>query len=325
MDNITVANKVKKDSSRENIFKNQSVILILIMVCVTVIGYLFVPSMLQKNNLLNVLRLASVVGLTAMGAAVVLIVGEIDLSIGSTLSLSLVAGGLTLKYGIVPTLLVTVLTGVIVGAINGLIVTKLRINSLIVTLGTMSVFGGLAQLISHGQSVFLYKSPIYLWLGRGYIVGIPVPAVILIIVGILLTLMLVKTKLGKEIYFTGANKIAARISGIEVNRIKLIAYIISGLTASLAGPLLSSQTAMITPIQGTGYEMTAIAIAVLGGTSLFGGKGTIIGTILGALTFEILLNILSLTGASTYMEQVLKGFLLIAIVATYQIIQKQTA
>jgi len=317
-----ISNGLDNDNFKKGILKNHTFILFIILACVMIIGSIFVPSLAQKGNLLNVLRLASIVGLAAIGATMVLLVGEIDLSIGSIMSLSLVTGGLMVGYGSLPALAVTCLTGIVLGIINGVLVTKLKINSLMVTLGTMSVFAGLANVVTRGQSIFLYDSPLYLSLGRGYIAGIPVPVIIFLFVGIVLSIMLRYTKTGKEIYFTGANKRAAWVSGINTDKIKLIAYSISGLTAALAGPLLSSQTNRITPIQGVGFELSAIAVAVLGGTSLIGGKGTVIGTILGALTFQLLLNVLTLSGVGTYMEQVLKGFLLIVIVVVYQVIDK---
>ncbi len=317
-----ISNGLDDDNFKKGILKNHTFILFIILACVMIIGSIFVPSLAQKGNLLNVLRLASIVGLAAIGATMVLLVGEIDLSIGSIMSLSLVTGGLMVGYGSLPALAVTCLTGIVLGIINGVLVTKLKINSLMVTLGTMSVFAGLANVVTRGQSIFLYDSPLYLSLGRGYIAGIPVPVIIFLFVGIVLSIMLRYTKTGKEIYFTGANKRAAWVSGINTDKIKLIAYSISGLTAALAGPLLSSQTNRITPIQGVGFELSAIAVAVLGGTSLIGGKGTVIGTILGALTFQLLLNVLTLSGVGTYMEQVLKGFLLIVIVVVYQVIDK---
>ena len=313
---------MNKDNLIKGIIKSHTFILLIILTCVMIIGSIFVPALIQKDNLLNVLRSASIVGLVAIGSTLVLLVGEIDLSVGAIMSVSLVTGGLLVGYGSGAALVGTFLTGMVLGIINGVFVTKLKINSLMVTLGTMSVFGGLANVITSGQSIFLYESPFYLWLGRGYVAGMPVPVIIFIFVGIVLSLLLKFTKTGKEVYFTGANKKAAWISGININKIKLIAYAVAGFTAALAGPLLSSQTNRITPIQGTGFELSAIAVAVLGGTSLAGGKGTISGTILGALTFQLLLNILTLSGIGTYMEQVLKGLLLILIVVFYQFIDK---
>lgn len=322
MDNMAISQKMSRTGVGKSILKNHTVILFMILACVLIIGGIFVPALLQKNNLLNVIRMASIVGLTAIGATVVLLVGEIDLSIGSIMSVSLVTGGLMIQYGSGTALAVTFLTGIVLGIINGIFVTRLKINSLMVTLGTMSVFGGLANVITSGQSIFLYKAPFYLSLGKGYIAGIPVPVVIFLIVGVLFSLLLKYTKSGRELYFTGANQKAGWISGINTNRIKLIAYAVSGLTAALAGPLLSSQTNRITPVQGMGFELSAIAVAVLGGTSLAGGKGTVSGTILGALTFQLLLNILTLSGIGTYMEQILKGFLLVLIVVFYRVIDK---
>ena len=317
-DTLTLTGEQKnKGQGFINLLSNHTTILTIILISVFIFGSIFVPAMLQKDNLLNILRMSSIVGLVAVGTTVVLLTGEIDLSVGSIMSFSLVFGGLAISSGSIPALLLTFLAGAFLGLINGLIVAKFKISSLMVTLGTLSIFGGLANILTRGQAIFLYDSPLYLMVGRGYFAGIPIPAIIFTTTAVVIYFILMNTKFGKEVYFTGANEKAARISGVNVDKIKISAYIICGLCAALAGPILSTQTNRITPIQGAGYELTAIAIAVLGGTSLDGGKGSIIGTVLGALTFVLLLNVLTLSGVGTYMEQVLKGIMLIVIVMVY--------
>lgn len=316
--NLTLTEEQKnKGQSIINLLSNHTVILTIILLSVFIFGSIFVPAMLQKDNLLNILRMSSIVGLVAVGTTVVLLTGEIDLSVGSIMSFSLVFGGLAISSGSIPALLLTFLAGAFLGLINGLIVARFKISSLMVTLGTLSIFGGLANILTKGQAIFLYDSPLYLMVGRGYFAGIPIPAIIFAITSVAIYFFLMNTKFGKEVYFTGANEKAARISGVNIDKIKISAYILCGMCAALAGPILSTQTNRITPIQGAGYELTAIAIAVLGGTSLDGGKGSIIGTVLGALTFVLLLNVLTLSGVGTYMEQVLKGIMLIIIVMAY--------
>ncbi|MGI6114279.1 MAG: ABC transporter permease [Mahellales bacterium] len=303
---------------RHNIF-----ILICILAATLIIGGIFVTTIFQSTNITNVLRISSIVGIVAIGSTIVLLTGEIDLSVGSIMSLSLVTGGYFLQFGSAAGLILTYLTGLLLGIINGLIVTKGNITSLMVTLGTLSVYGGLANVIARGQATYLYNADAYLWLGKGYIAGLPFPVILFLILSIIFSVFLSYTRTGKHIYFAGANARAALYSGVKVHRIKILAYALSGLCAAAAGPLLSSQTNRITPTQGTGYELSAIAIAVLGGTSLDGGKGNIIGTLLGALTYGFLLNILTLSGIGTYMEQVLKGVLLVAIVMIFENINKR--
>jgi len=306
----------------KNIFQKNITISILLLVLVLAIGGIFVPNIFQAMNIINVIRIVSIVGLVAIGETFVLLTGEIDLSVGSIMSLTLAVSGFLLPLGTLPAIIISLILGTALGAINGIVITKGRINSLIMTLGTLSIFGGLALIVTRGQARYLYDFELYLWLGKGYLLGLPVPVIFFIIFAILGTLLLSFTRIGKQLVYTGANRDAAWCSGIKVDNIKIIVFSISGFLAALAGPFYASQTNRITPIQGVGFEMSAIAIAVLGGTSLDGGKGNIIGTLIGALTYGFLLNILSLSGIGTYLEQVLKGVLLILIVLIFQNIRK---
>jgi ribose/xylose/arabinose/galactoside ABC-type transport system permease subunit len=274
--------------------------------------------MLQPTNLANVVRNASIVGIVAMGATFVLLTGEIDLSVGSILSLSAVVGGLCLSYvNPVIAFIISLLFGGILGLINGLLVSKGKITSLMVTLGIMSVYGGIANIITRGQSKYLYEVSLYQWLCKGTVLIIPFPTVLFFVLTIVFAYFMKNTALGRQTYFVGANQKAAEYSGVKADNIKITMYVLSGLCAALAGPILSAQTNRITPNVGTGYELSAIAIAVLGGNSLDGGQGSILGTFIAAMVYSFLLNILTLSGIGTYMEQVLKGFLLIVIVAVF--------
>jgi len=309
--------------SSGGILRKNITISLIILMTVLICGLIFIPSIFKIMNVINVLRIVSIVGLVAIGETFVLLTGEIDISVGSIMSLSLVTGGIVLPFGAITALLISYLTGVLLGAINGYAITKGKINSLIMTLGTLSIFAGLALVASRGQAVYLYDYPIYLWMGKGYIASLPVPVVFFIVFSLIGFAFLTFTKKGRYFYYTGANKTAAYCSGVQVDNIKILAFSMAGFCAALAGPFFASQTNRVTPIQGVGFELSAIAIAVLGGTDLSGGKGNIIGTIIGALTYGFLLNILSLSGIGTYMEQVLKGGMLIAIVLIFQNIKQR--
>jgi ribose/xylose/arabinose/galactoside ABC-type transport system permease subunit len=300
------------------ILRNSLFLLFLILAIVLTIGGFFVPNVFQPTNLANVLRIVSIVGLVALGETLVLLTGEIDLSVGSIMSLSLVVGGLLLDQGSGWSLSVTLMTGLLLGLINGVAVAVGKVPSLIMTLGTLSVYGGLANVVAVGQAKYLYGLESYLWTGRGYIVGIPVPVVIFLLM--ILTCFLFQTfsKLGRNVYYTGANKLAAYYSGISVERVKIAVFGLAGFFAAVAGPMYASQTNRVTPLQGVGFELSAIAIAVLGGTSIEGARGSVIGTLIGALIYGFLLNILALSGIGTYMEQVLKGAMLVVIVLAFQ-------
>jgi ribose transport system permease protein len=298
--------------------RTESAFLALLLAVVLVVGGILVPHVFQVDNITNVLRSSSIVGLVAVGMTFVLLTGEIDLSVGSIMSLSLVIGGQFLESGSGVALAATGLCGLVLGAINGIAVGYGRVNSLIMTLGTLAIYGGLANVVARGQAVYLYESPAYAWTGKGTLLGLPFPLVVFLVVCAAGTVVLSLTTAGRRIYFTGASPVAAFYSGIDVPRTKALVFAISGLLAALAGPLLASQTNRITPTQGVGFELAAIAIAALGGTALDGARGTIVGTLIGALIYGFLLNILALSGVETYTEQVLKGFLLIVVVLVFQ-------
>lgn len=303
--------------SRGVVNRDLAVIFALLVVTL-VVGGLLVPEVFQSENIANVVRRSSVVGLVAVGMTFVLLTGEIDLSVGSIMSFSLVTGGLVLDQGSGVALAVTALSGLALGAINGIAIAYGKVNSLIMTLGTLAIYGGLANVVSRGQAVYLYEAPMYASLGKGDVIGIPTPFIILLVVAAIATVVLAFTKLGRQIYYTGANPVAAFYSGINVARTKVLMFALSGLLAGMAGPLLASLTNRVTPTQGVGYELAAIAIAVLGGTALAGARGTVVGTLIGALIFGFLLNILSLSGVDSYQQQVLRGALLIIVVLIFQ-------
>jgi len=295
-----------------------ALVLLVLLVCMLVVGGALIPEVFHVENIANVVRRSAIVGLVAVGMTFVLLTREIDLSIGSIMSLSLVIGGSFLDQGSGVALAVTGVSGLALGAINGIAVGYGRVNSLIMTLGTLALYGGMANVVARGQAVYLYKAPTYASIGKGDVLGVPTPFVIFLVVCVVGTIILSLTRIGRRIYYTGDNQVAAFYSGINVPRTKVLVFAISGLLAGIAGPLLASQTNRITPTQGVGYELAAIAIAVLGGTALEGARGTIVGTLFGALIYALLLNILSLSGVETYTQQVLKGALLIFVVLVLQ-------
>ena len=304
------------------ISRNNVLLLALLLVAVIVVGGLLVPRIFQTMNIANVMRMTAIVGLVALGQTLVLLTGEIDLSLGSLMSLSLVIGGLALDAGSGPALALTCAAGLCLGLVNGIAVTAGRIPSLIVTLGTLSIYGGLANVVAGGQAKYLYSLDAYLWVGKGDLWGVPVPAVVFLAMVALCSVVLAFSKAGRVIYYTGASEIAAWYSGISVRAVKVAVFGAAGLLAAIAGPMFASQTNRITPTLGVGFELSAIAIAVLGGTALDGARGSPLGTLMGALIFGVLLNILSLSGVGSYGEQVLKGALLILIVIVFQNIRR---
>jgi ribose transport system permease protein len=298
-------------------------LLALLLLALIVVGGFLVPRIFQGMNIANVMRMTAIVGLVALGQTLVLLTGEIDLSLGSIMSLSLVVGSLALDLGSGPSLALTCAAGLGLGLVNGFLVTAGRVSSLIVTLGTLSIYAGLANLVAGGQAKYLYTRDFYLWTGQGSVWGVPVPAMVFLVAVAVCSGVLTFSKAGKAMYYTGASELAAWYSGISVRTVKVAVFGIAGLLAAVAGPMFASQTNRITPTQGVGFELSAIAIAVLGGTALDGARGSPLGTLIGALIFGILLNILSLSGIGTYGEQVLKGALLIVIVVVFQNVRRR--
>lgn len=268
------------------------------------------PNFLTVNNILNVLRQVSINALIAFGMTFVILTGGIDLSVGSILALAgAITGGL-LASGMDPLLavLVGILIGFTLGAINGFIITKGKVAPFIATLATMTIYRGLTLVYTDGRPITNFtESTFFNSIGRGYVLGIPIPVIIMIIIFIISYFILRKTTFGKSVYAIGGNEEASRLSGIKVDRIKIIVYSISGALAALAGIILTSRLNSAQPTAGASYELDAIAAVVLGGTSLSGGKGRIFGTLVGALIIGVLNNGLNLLNVSSFYQQVVKG------------------
>ena len=292
--------------------------LILLIIVVSILN----PSFLDLSNLLNLLRQISINGLIAFGMTFIILTGGIDLSVGSILALSSAFIALMITSGVDPiiALIIGVLIGFVLGAVNGLLVTKGNMAPFIATLATMTIFRGLTLVITDGNPITnLGDSYLFQLFGKGYFIGIPVPAVTMIIVFVILLIILQKTTFGRHTYAIGGNEVAAKISGIKVNKIKILIYGISGLMSALAGGILTSRLNSAQPTAGTSYELDAIAAVVLGGTSLTGGKGRIVGTLIGVLIIGVLNNGLNLLGVSSFYQQVVKGVvILIAVLINHK-------
>ncbi|NCU16998.1 ABC transporter permease subunit [Pallidibacillus pasinlerensis] len=284
--------------------------LILLVGVVTVLN----PAFLEPANLMNLLRQISINGLIAFGMTFVILTGGIDLSVGSTLALTsaLAAGMMVAGVDPILTIFIAVLIGAILGAVNGLFIAKGKMAPFIVTLATMTIYRGLTLLYTEGKPITGFgDSYAFQLFGKGYFLGIPVPAVTMIIVFVVLWFMLHKMSFGRKTYAIGGNEKAALISGIRVDRVKVMIYSISGMMAALAGMILTSRLGSAQPTAGQTYEMDAIAAVVIGGTSLAGGKGRIAGTFIGVLIIGILNNGMNLLGISAFYQQVVKGVVIL--------------
>jgi len=303
-------------------FGTNAMLLSILIGLFVVAGFLS-SGFLRIENLFNIARIISLTGIMAVGITYVMLVGEIDLSVGATMSLSAVMGGRFLHLGIGPVLVITFGTGLLLGFINGIGVVKGKVPSLIMTLATLTVYSGLANIVSGGKAVYPYKLPAYLWIGNGNVFGVPFPILVFGALTFLSIFILNYTEFGRWIYYTGANRTASRFSGGRTNRKIITTFLISGVCASMVGPMISGQINRIWSTQGAGYELGAISIAVLGGASLTGGKGTMTGTFIAALIFGGLMNILNLSGVGTYLQDVVKGVLLIFVVGMMHLREKR--
>ncbi|NOV01149.1 ABC transporter permease [Paenibacillus planticolens] len=283
---------------------------------------------LAPTNLANVVRSISENGIMAIGMTLVILIGGIDLSVGAILGLTATAAAdlmMNRSMGMLETIVIVLALGAAFGAFNGIVSTKLGIQAFIVTLASMSIARGLARFWSGGIGI-----PVAYGKGAGAapqafsilgerIGGIPVPAICFLFLGIIFIIMLNYTKFGRHVYAIGGNETAAHLSGIKINRVKIMIYVTAGVLSAIAGTIHAAQVSQGSPNDGIGYELNAIAAVAIGGTSLAGGKGTIVGTIIGALILGVLDNMLGLKNVNTNLQLVVKGLIIIIAV----VLQKQ--
>ncbi len=267
---------------------------------------------LTVRNLLNVAEQASLISIVGIGMTAVILMGEIDLSVGSVVALSgvVTAGTLTSGFGIPLAILAGLGTGAALGLVNGYITVYGEIPSFIVTLGMLSVAKGLTLLYTGGKPIWGFGEA-FEFIGGGEVFGIPLP--VLIAAGLYsLGLGIINwTQIGRYIYAIGGNQRAVRLAGVKVERLKTAVFGLSGFFAATSGIVLASRLASAQPTAGSGWELDAIAAVVLGGTSLYGGEGGLAGTLIGALIFSVINNGMILTGIPTFFQYVVKGGIII--------------
>jgi len=291
--------------------------LIWVLIGLSAVAALISPAFLNPVNLTNVLRQVSLFGIVSVGMTFVILTKGIDLSVGSILGVCAVTAAtlLTMGWPVAVVVVVVLLVGVLQGAVNGLGVTWGGVPPFIMTLGVMVMGRGLAMMIANGQPVSIRGvAEEFSWLGRGDMLGLPVPVWIFLLVAAVSIFVLRFTAYGRQVYAIGSNAEAARLSGINVKAVEFSVYVISGFLAGLTGLIFVSRLTVGEPTAGTGIELEAIAITVIGGTSLFGGEGTIVGTIIGAGILAVLANIMNLVGVSPFTQQIVKGAIIVGAV-----------
>jgi len=282
--------------------------LALIAVC---IGLAFLsPNFLSVSNSFDVMRQVSINAVIAFGMTLTILLGGIDLSVGSILAVSSVLAAMTMKGGHGAGLAagIALLAGAAMGSLNGVVIAKGKVAPFIATLGTMTLLRGAALVLSNGSPISGFPSQLFAMLGGGYVARlIPVPVVLMLAMFAVFWFVLRRTVFGRHVYATGGNAEAAKLSGVNTDRVQILVYTVSGAMAALAGVVLTSRLDSAQPTAGAGYELDAITAVVLGGTSLAGGRGWIFGTLVGALLIGVLNNGLNLMGVSAFYQQVVKG------------------
>lgn len=290
--------------------RNGAVLALLVLVVALA---LVSPHFLTWNNIMNLVRQVSIYAIVAVGMTFVIITAGIDLSVGSTMSLcSIAMATLMVNYGWggVPALLVGLLFGGLIGLCNGLMSTKIGLPPFIATLGMMSVARGLGYVYTNGSPIYGLP-PDFRWVGNGMLGPVPVPVALMLLVVIAGHFLLMHTKLGRYCYAIGGNEEAAVLSGVRVERYKVMVYTLTGILAALGGAIMAARLNAAAPTFGDGYELEIIAAAVIGGVSLMGGHGTVVGSVVGALIMGVVRNGLNLLVVSSNWQRVIIGVIIL--------------
>lgn len=299
--------------SKEWLIEQKSLIALLLLI--VVVSFLN-PNFFTIDNILNILRQTSVNAIIAVGMTLVILTAGIDLSVGSVLALcgAFAASLISMEVPVLLAVPIALLAGAILGAISGVIISKGKVQAFIATLVTMTLLRGVTMVYTDGRPIstgFTDTADAFAWFGTGYALGIPIPVWLMVIVFALAWYLLNHTRFGRYIYALGGNESATRLSGINVARVKIGVYAICGLLAALAGVIVTSRLSSAQPTAGMGYELDAIAAVVLGGTSLMGGKGRVMGTLIGALIIGFLNNALNLLDVSSYYQMIAKAIVIL--------------
>jgi len=284
------------------------ILLALILLCVVL--SLTTDTFLSTSNLTNIIVQTSVVGIAAVGGTFVIITSGIDLSVGSNVALSGMVAGYFMTHNLpgggVTGVLVALVVGMLVGAFNGLSTTALRLTPFIATLAALAMVRGLTQEVSKGQTIFGFPRS-YTLLGNGAILGLQAPVIVTVLVFLIGHLLLTRTLFGHQVYALGGNREAARLAGIPVKRIEFSVYVLAGLCAGLAAVVLTGRLDAALASGATGLELQVIAAVVIGGTSLFGGRGSLAGTFIGVLLIGVINNGLTLLNVNPFLQQFVQG------------------
>ena len=302
---MTEKRKSILNSSRE-------LLLVVVVIVLCIIWTILNPQFIKFTNITNILRQGSYTAIAAVGMTMVIVIGEIDLSAGSLVCATGLAGAMACKAtgSLILGVLTALAIGALVGLCNGVLCAKGKLPGFIATLASMTILRGLAYIVTGGNSV-VWSNDTFTKIGTGYVWVIPIPVIIMVFVLIFGVILTTKLRFGRYIYAVGGNMETSRWSGIAVDKVKIIVYMIMGILTSIAGLIIVTRLGSGQPSAGQNFEMDCITAAVVGGTSMSGGKGKIMGTFVGVVLLTVLTNGMTLVGINTYWQQVFKGVIIV--------------
>ncbi|MCG5486617.1 MAG: ABC transporter permease [Sinorhizobium meliloti] len=289
------------------------IFLSLVMLCI--VFSFFNPRFMTVVNFMNILQQVAVVAIAAFGMTWVILLGEIDLSVGSIIAVAGMVGAQCFAFGMgfVPAIALTLAAGALMGMLNGVLTAKLLLPSFIVTVATMGIYRGMVSLPTNGAPAMI-ENETWTAIGTESFLGLPIIIWVVAVLFVINQIVLSKTSFGRRAYLTGGNREAAVYSGIKVDRLKILIFMISGVMAAISGILLSSRLFSAQTNAGMSYELDAIAAAVLGGTSLAGGVGTMVGTLIGALIIGVMNNGMNMLSVPYFYQLIVKGLVILVAV-----------
>ncbi|MGL6167581.1 MAG: ABC transporter permease [Fusobacteriaceae bacterium] len=303
---------LKKLISIKNGTNLKSLGLVFVILGIVITMSFISPVFMTQKNIINIIRQISINGIIAVGMTFVILTGGIDLSVGSVVAMTSVVVGYLL--GIEVPWVIACIAGIIVaivfGLFNGVMVAHIGFQPFIATLATVTMGKGIALAFSGGRP-FAIRNNSFLELGKGYIGNIPIPVVILIVVVIIGLIILNTTTFGRYIFAVGGNKNAAKLSGVKTKKVELSVYVISAICAAIAGLILSARISSGQPTSGMGYELDAIAATAIGGTSMSGGMGSLIGTVYGFIILGLMTNSMNLLNVNSFYQEIIKGIIIV--------------
>lgn len=293
----------------------RQMVLVAILIFISVAMSILSPNFLTWSNIINVIRQVSYTAIATVGMTMVIIIGQIDLSAGSLIAASGLAATYTFKltHSPVAAFIAAITLGAIIGFFNGVLTAKGRLPGFIATLASMTILRGLAYIVTKGDPVSA-TSPDFTFFGTGYAGVIPIPVIIMAVVIAIGVFLTTKTRFGRYIYAVGGNEIASKWSGLNVDQVKILVFLIMGILTSISGLIVAARLGSGQPSAGQAFEMDCITAAVVGGTSMQGGKGRVAGAIVGVLLLGVLSNGMTLLDINTYWQQVFKGVIIVVAV-----------